>query len=48
MFYYLNFMYVCTMFVLSVLEAPNTRHIPCVCVNTLDNKALSDSASLTG
>ncbi len=37
-------MFVCTMFVLSVLEAPNTRQIPCVCKHTC-NKALSDSDS---
>ncbi len=33
------------MFVLSVLEAPNTKTNSLVCANTLGNKALSDSDS---
>ncbi len=40
------------LFVLSVLEAPNTKtnslcvcKLPCVCANTLGNKALSESDS---
>ncbi len=33
------------MFVLSVLEAPNTKTNSFVCANTLGNKALSDSDS---
>ncbi len=40
------------LFVLSVLEAPNTKtnslcvcKLPCVCANTLGNKAISESDS---